>query len=875
MKCRRLRLLSLSSLLLPSCAFAQAQSTYWNTFGPDRAAGAFLNITREHRTSQNAIGIATDTQQRLLVLNEWDESSTTNMDCAVTRHLRRARALDMDYTGPDELEGTRRVAADMGGSDIDNCSSIDSDGLDRAVIAGTGDTGNGLGGFLIRLTADGSYDTSFAGDGKFLLRNLAAFSGAQTRLNHVVALSNNRIVACGSVTRGGNERMLVLRVTAGGDLDVSFNGNGFRELDFNGGAADDGACARLLVLPGGDLLAGGVVADSTGVDDYALARFNSDGTSDTSFSGDGLLTLPHGSQLAATPILSDLAYDAGRDRLLFSCWLSFGANLLPAGCIVALDEDGSFDTSFANGGRFTFRYSDYVGLTAARENGGTRTRRLLVREDGMLYVLGQHDNSSNDTATHGDSDVARLRVQPDGSVGLFGASTFQSFPSVRPSFGNVSNATALATDERNDERLMDAIWYRGNIVLRVDRTRYPSNVFDHDADGNLDEPGPAVPVIAALPIDRLFSDDLEFDGVPTASNSLMPLISVPAGYGRYCSVRDPTTGSFGLLPAGPGDDPCSDLIGSNPNNRIERAGLYAQSGNNSVAGICGGFIALYIGAGTSAMSLAFNGTSGQSQCIFTNVPTEMPIFARPYTGAHVGNAQAFNHDADGIPLDVSDFGQPAGIYDACYVDNRGRQRSIGNPNANPSTCQGDGSGVDEPASDIPVTGSRFAVAMASGRVSMAVPRHVPLFTPPANDPYQREVFVRHQVGAGRYAEVFTAYYAHMQDTAVRRGQSVVAGTVLGRIGTTGASSGEHLHISVHRHRNLTYRQTFEFDFSGGNRMDRDSSVSAVDPWGWQAPAGVDPWAWRFRVNPQGDALRDDAGTFSTNLWQAGEAPTLN
>jgi hypothetical protein len=58
-------------------------------------------------------------------------------------------------------------------------------------------------------------------------------------------------------------------------------------------------------------------------------------------------------------------------------------------------------------------------------------------------------------------------------------------------------------------------------------------------------------------------------------------------------------------------------------------------------------------------------------------------------------------------------------------------------------------------------------------------------------------------------------------------------------------------------------------------MDRDSSVSAVDPWGWQAPEGVDPWAWRFRVNPQGDTLRNNAGTFSTNLWQAGEAPTLD
>ena len=862
----RYRRTSLLLLLLP--ALAHAQSTYWNEFGPDRAAGAFLNITREHLVSENAIGVATDTKQRLLVLNEWDEASTTNMDCAVTRHVRRARVLDMDYTGPDELEGTRRIAADMGGTDIDNCSAIDVDASDRAIVAGTGDTGSGLGGFLVRLAADGSYDTAFAGDGKFFLRNLAAFDGAQTRVSHVLALANGRIVACGSVTRGTNRRMFAMRVTAAGQLDTSFNGSGIRELDFNGAGVDEDTCSRLLILPGGDLLAGGTTSGGSGNGDYALARMNNDGSLDTAFSGNGLLVVPNGSPLAATPFLTDLGYDAGRERVLFSCWLAFDA-FAPAGCVIALNANGTLDTGFADGGRFAFRYSDYSGIGISRNGGGTRTRRLLVREDGMLYVLGTHENSPSDAASHGASDVARLRIAPDGSVSPLGSIGFQSFPSVRQS------GVTIEADARSAETLADAIWYRGNIVLLADRPRYPANLFDHDDDGVLDEPGPAAPVVAALNVDRLFSADHEFDGVPEASLSLMPLINAPAGFGRYCSVRDPTTGTYGLLPGGASDDPCSSLTGSNPNNRIERAGLYDQSGINSVAGICGGYVVLFGGAGASAMNQAFAASSGQTQCIFTNFPSVMPIFSRPYTGAHVGNAQSFNHDPYLIPLDVSEFGQTPGTYDACYIDNRGRRRSVGNPNANPSTCGEDGSGVNEPAADIPVTGSRFAVAMATGRVIMAVPRHVPLFAPPGNDPYQREVFVRHQVGSGRYAEVYTAYYAHMQDTAVRRGQNVVAGTIIGRIGTTGASSGDHLHLSVHRQRNLTYRAGYDFDFSGGNRMDRDSSVSAIDPWGWQAPAGADPWGWRFRTHPQGNTLLDDAGSFSTHLWRDGEAPTLN
>ena len=103
---------------------------------------------------------------------------------------------------------------------------------------------------------------------------------------------------------------------------------------------------------------------------------------------------------------------------------------------------------------------------------------------------------------------------------------------------------------------------------------------------------------------------------------------------------------------------------------------------------------------------------------------------------------------------------------------------------------------------------------------MAVPRFLPTFTPPGNDPYQREIFIRHSVGSGRYAEIFTTYYAHMQDTGVRRGDVVSAGTRLGQAGETGAASGEHLHLGVFRNRNLSWRQSFEFNFVGGRWADR-------------------------------------------------------
>ncbi|MGA9334018.1 MAG: hypothetical protein WBV39_07045, partial [Rudaea sp.] len=555
-----------------------------------------------------------------------------------------------------------------------------------------------------------------------------------------------------------------VQFTALGALDTSFNGTGYKEIDFNGGGGDNDVCSRLLVLADGDVVLAGTADDSAGNNALAVVRLNSNGTYDGNFSTDGRLLISNTSQIASTLSLVDVGYDASRSRLLLGCNLVFDNNtLLPSACVVAVAASGALDNTFGNNGRQFFRYSEFHGLIAERQDGGAKLRRILMRDDGSFYLLGTHTNSSTDALVHGDSDVVSLRMEANGSVittqGYSGDGVaFHDFPEVRhtnlcPDGGTHCDQDAI--DRKIADTLVDATWYHGNVLLLANHPRYPNNIFDHDGDGNLDEPGPIAPLVASIDAEHIFDEGFEFDGL--APDLTAVTIAVPAGFGNYCSVRNASDGGFGLLPGAAGSDPCQQFLNGNPNLIVERAGLYSLSGLNWVIGYCdGGFVTLQGGNGTAPFSAAFADSAGRMNCIFTAVPQDMPIFSRPYDGpppAH--NTQSFNHDGYNIPIDVSEFGQPTGNGDACAIDFKGRQHSY----ISGSKCYLDDSGIDETASDILIDSRNDDVAVAAGRVVMAVPRFIPMFTPPGNDPYQRELFIRHNVGSGRYAEIFTSYYA--------------------------------------------------------------------------------------------------------------------
>jgi uncharacterized delta-60 repeat protein len=845
---------------------AQAQpstGTVWETFGPSGSSGVFTEITGVHNGAISAYAVAADPGHRIVTLNQWkDAQFDLDLDCAVTRHLPDARMLDMDFTG--ELEASRRIALNLGGELADRCRALDIDSASRPVIAGYASTDGPDTAFVVRLSAaDGSYDESFSSNGRFTLENLVGFFGLETRFSDVEIDSQDRVVTCGYVERAGERNMLVMRFLTNGALDASFHGNGWREIDWNGGGGDDDTCERLVILPDERIVLAGVAqAPGSGAAGYALARLHDNGDLDFSFHFDGKALIDDGS-VFTSPTVVDVGYDAARQRLVVAA-TAIGLNMTPGGALVAVGNGGFLDPAFNGNGRRSLRFSDFGGDAPAREPGATWLRRLLMRPDGSFYLAGTHENSPIDASFYGPTDLAVVRLLPDGSDDTTPGRAFSGdgvafFAYIGIGHQNVASSVRA----RVGDTLEDAIFYRGNVLLLSETNRYPEGTWG----GENYDLGPIAPVVGGIVTERIWNEDWEPDALAEPT-SLFATIPVPAGYGRYCSARDSVSGGFSLLAQGATSDPCQELLDSDPNLIIERAGLYALAGLNNVLAACDGdYVSRHFGTGGAPFAAAVSATVGQSDCIFTAAPHFLPVFSRPYSGEHVAeSAQSFNHDVYNIPIDVSDFGQvPVADHpEAHYIDLNGIQTCDSSP-------QHEVAGVNEAAADIGYIDGRDVVAVAAGRVAAAVPRYVLELAAVGFDPFQREVFVRHAIGFGRYTEQFTTYYAHMSDTPVRRGDAVVAGTVLGRVGTTGASSGNHLHIAVFRHRNLSYRASFELDYSSGDLFDGDNEAAAIDPWGWNGPPAADPWAWRFRSS---DTHPDNAGSWSIHLWKPNEAPTM-
>ena len=185
--------------------------------------------------------------------------------------------------------GGGKIITDLGGIDTGYGIALQNDG--KILVAG-GSTDSGLNFHLalLRYHADGSLDTSFSGNGIVIMN-----TGQESLGFSLTVQPDGKILVAGSCDDGnaGGDFLLV-RYNANGSLDSSFSGDGIVVTDFGG--LDIGF--SVTTQSDGKILVGGSSSNH-----FALARYNANGSLDSSFSGDGLVITDLGSSAVGSHVV--------------------------------------------------------------------------------------------------------------------------------------------------------------------------------------------------------------------------------------------------------------------------------------------------------------------------------------------------------------------------------------------------------------------------------------------------------------------------------------------------------------------------------------------------------------------------------------------
>jgi uncharacterized delta-60 repeat protein len=192
------------------------------------------------------------------------------------------------------------------GTSADNATALALQSDGKIVVAGSSRNGSNDDFALARYTSDGSLDTTFSSDGKLT----TAIGSSDDNATGVAVQSDGKIVVAGSSRNGSNDDFALVRYTSTGSLDTTFSGDG--KLTTAIGSSDDQALALALQSDGKIVVAGFSRSGFLNLNyDFALARYTSTGSLDTTFSSDGILTTAIG---ASIDIATALALQSDGDR---------------------------------------------------------------------------------------------------------------------------------------------------------------------------------------------------------------------------------------------------------------------------------------------------------------------------------------------------------------------------------------------------------------------------------------------------------------------------------------------------------------------------------------------------------------------------------
>ncbi len=288
-------------------------------------------------------------------------ASSSPYDIALARYT-----IDGNLDSTFDIDGI--VTTDIAGyNDFGSSVKMKSDGK-IVVVAYTFD-GTNTGLAVLRYNSNGSLDTTFDTDGIAITYTGNIYLDGQS----VGIQSDGKIVAVATtILAGNNYDYLVVRYNTNGTLDTSFDGDGIVTTDV---CYKDYAYSVAIQTDGKIVVAGSSTDTITSISGrcFSLVRYNSNGSLDTTFDGDGKV-------FTKITNLADKAYSVAiqsNGKIIAVGNSADGVSDFKI-AMVCYNTDGSLDNSFGNGGMVT------TNIASEHEYGES----VLIQHDGKIIITG-------------------------------------------------------------------------------------------------------------------------------------------------------------------------------------------------------------------------------------------------------------------------------------------------------------------------------------------------------------------------------------------------------------------------------------------------------------------------------------------------------
>ncbi|BEV69598.1 hypothetical protein Bb109J_c3018 [Bdellovibrio bacteriovorus] len=360
--------------------------------------------------------------------------------------------LNTDGSLDTTLNGTGTGYYDIDGDPYDAIASISVQSDGKVVLGGSSQSNDWGKTAVARLNLDGTLDSSFGSSGTTLHYPM---TNEFASIDQVHVLANGKILAAGDVEGS----FLLARYNANGSLDTTFAaGAGFILTSLTAGTTEN--VSSMLVQPDGK-----IVLIGSENNNVAVARYNSDGSLDTSFGTAGTLLLDLGDV--------DRAHDG---RYLSDGKLLITGTTQNMFMLLRLNSNGTLDTTWGSG----------TGYLTTNFGGTNHVHvKMAILPDDRVILAGQVDSH-------------------------FGVARYNADGSLDPSFGTAGSTLVTVAGSTAEDFHDLGVQSDGRILLvggAVHGALYKAIVLRLNTDGSIDSSFGTAGVVLEQPAAENFESD--------------------------------------------------------------------------------------------------------------------------------------------------------------------------------------------------------------------------------------------------------------------------------------------------------------------------------------------------------------------------------